>query len=351
VLSGRRIRFVRAGEPVYALKIMLGVRNEHLGEAAAILRGRVGPVLRESGFARVIALARPAELSKLDPESAHVRDSPALGHLLEDTRAGGPRYAKDVRAMHGIMASGGPSCMVEAYALHHKRRRYPDAYEALRREHLAEENQLRVAGRWLDLYAVYVSEADMKADTLGTSNRKKNVPYSAEFAVGRLGHLLFLKPRGIACTVIERAPRERLGPARAPVWAARTALYFLFRDPDLREQRTRPLIPDLGVMRGFEGAFALESRGKGFDGALGWGPGGIGPPETPDRTDPEGHPDAEEAERRYRAGARHELVSLWETEKDARLGGEWIAMSLRRTFNVPHGGPYVEYAKVCAALQ
>lgn len=342
---------MRAGEPVYALKMILGVREEHFGEAAAILRDRIGPVLRESGLTQVIALARPAELSKLDPESAHVRYSPTLRRLLQDAPAGEPGYAKTLRAMHGIVASGGPSGMVEAYALHHKRRRYPDAYEALRWEHLAEENQLRAAGRWLDLYAVYASEADMKADTLDTSNRKKNVPYSAELVVGQLEHLLFLKPRGIACTVIERAPRERPGPAKAPAWASRTALYFLFRDSDAREQRTRPLIPDLGVMRGFEGAFVLESRAEGFDGALGWAPNGIGPPEAPDRTDREEPPDAEEAERRYRAGARHELVSLWETEEDARLGGEWIAMSLRRTFTVPHGGPYVAHAEVCAALQ
>jgi len=106
VLSGRRLRVVRAGEPVYALKMILGVREEHFVEAAAILRDRVGPVLRESGFTKVIALARPAELSKLDPESAHVGDSPALGRLLADAPAGGPGYARDVRAMHGIIASG-----------------------------------------------------------------------------------------------------------------------------------------------------------------------------------------------------------------------------------------------------
>ncbi len=204
---------MRAGEPVYAQKIMLGVREEHFGGAAAILRNWVGPVLRESGFTKVIALARPAELSKLDPDSAHVRGSPALGRLLEDAPAGEPGYAKSVRAMHGIIASGGPSGMVEAYALHHKKRRYPTEYEALRREHLAEENQLRIAGRWLDLYAVYASEADMKADTLDTRNTKKNVPYSAEFVVGQLEHLLFIKPRGIACTVIESASRERPGPS------------------------------------------------------------------------------------------------------------------------------------------
>ena len=338
---------MRAGEPVYAQKVMLGVREEYIGEAAAILRDWVGPVLRESGFTKVIALARPAELSKLDPQSAHVRGSPALGRLLEDAPAGEPGYAKSVRAMHGIMASGGPSGLAEAYALHHKRRRHPAEHEALRREHLAEENQIQAAGRWLDIYAVYASEADMKADTLDTHSRKKNVPYSAEFAVGQLEHFLFVRPRGIACTVVERAPRERPGPARAPAWAARTVLYFLFRDSEAREQRTRPLVPDLGVMRGFEGALVLEGRGEGFDGALGWAPNGIEPPGGTDR---EGHPDSKEAERRYRAGARHELVSLWETEEDARLGGEWVAMSLRRTFNVPHGGPYVEHAEVCAAL-
>lgn len=349
VLSGRRIRIVRAGEPVYALKMILGLREEHFGEAAAILRGRVGPVLRESGFTRIIALARPAELGKLDPESAHVGDSPALGRLLRRAPAGEAGYAKSVRVMHGIIASGGPSGMVEAYALHHKRRRHPAEYEALRREHLAGENQLRAAGRRLDLYAVYASETDMKADTLDTRNTKKNVPYSAELVVGHLQHLLFVRPRGIACTVIERASRERPGPAKAPAWASRTALYFLSRDPDLREQRTRPLIPDLGVMRGFEGAFVLESRREGFDGALGWTPEGIEPPEMPGRASRQDHPD-NEAKRRYRAGARHELVSLWETEEDARLGGEWIAMSLRRTFSVPHGGPHVEHAEVCVAL-
>ena len=76
VLFRRRRRIVRAGEPVYALKIILEVREEHFGEAAAILRGRVGPVLRQTGFTRVIALARPSDLSKLDLESAHVRYSP-----------------------------------------------------------------------------------------------------------------------------------------------------------------------------------------------------------------------------------------------------------------------------------
>ncbi len=341
---------MRAGEPVYAQKIIVGVRDEHFDEAVTILRDRVGPVLRESGFTKVIALARSAELSKLDPESAHARDSSALRRLLRDAPAGEPGYAKSIRAMHGIIASGGPGGVAEAYALHHKKRRYPTEYEALRREHLAEENQLRVAGRWLDLYAVYASEADMKADTLDTRNRKKNVPYSAEFVVGQLEHLLFLKPCGIACTVIERASRERPGPARAPAYAARTPLYFLFRDSDLREQRTRPQIPDLGEMRGFEGAFVLQSRGEGFDGALGWVPDGMVPPEMPGRADREDRPDSEEAARRYRDGARHELVSLWETEEDARVGGEWMAMSLRRTFTVPHRGPHVEHLEVCAAL-
>jgi hypothetical protein len=341
---------VRVGEPVYALKIIVGIREEHFGEAATILRDQVGPVLRASGLAEVIALARPAELNKLDPESAHVRDSPALRRLLEDVPAGQPRYANDLRAMHGIIANGGPYNMAAAYALHHKRRRHPNEYEALRREHFAEENQLRVAGRWLDLYAVYASEADMKADTLDTHNRKKNVPYSAEFTVGKLKHLLFLKPCGVGCTVVERASREPPGSAEAPAYAARTPLSFLFRDSEGAEGHTRSLIPDLGVMRGFEGAFVLESRREGFDGALGWVPDGIGPPQASGSAQREGHPDSEERERRYRESARQELVSLWETEEDARLGGEWMAMSLRGTFTLPHRGPYIEHAEVCVAL-
>ena len=340
---------MRAGEPVYALKTIVGVRDEDFGQAARILRDQVGSVLGESGFARVVTLARPAELGRLDPESAHVRDSPALGRLLRRTPAGEPGYTRDLRAMHGIIASGGPSGVAEAYALHHKRRRHPAEYEALRREHLAAENQLRAAGRRLDLYAVYASEADMKADTLDARNRKKNVPYSAELVVSQLGHLLFVRPRGIACTVIERTPRDRPGPVRAPAWAARAALYLLFRDPDVRERRARPMIPDLGAVRGFEGAFVLESRREGFDGALGWAPDGVGTPEAPGGAGRQGHANPEE-ERRYRAGARHELVSLWETEEDARLGGEWMAMSLRRTFTVPHGGPHVELTEICAAL-
>lgn len=145
---------MRAGEPVYALKIILGVRDEHFGEAVTILRDRVGPVLRKSGLTEVIVLARSAELSRLYPQSAHVMDSPALARLLGDVPAAEPGYAKSIRAMHGIIASGGPGGMVEAYALHHKKRRYPTEYEALRREHLAEENRIRVAGRRLDLYAV-----------------------------------------------------------------------------------------------------------------------------------------------------------------------------------------------------
>ncbi len=341
---------MRVGEPVYALKFTVGIREEHFGEATTIVRGRVGPVLRESGFTEVIALARSAELSKLDPESAHVRDSPVLRRLLRDAPTRQPAYAKNLQAMHSIIANGGPGSLTAAYAIHHKKRKYPNEYEALRREHLAEENQLRVAGRWLDLYAVYASEADMKADTLDTHNRKKNVPYSAEFVVDKLKLLLFLKPCGIGCAMIERAPRERPGPAKAPAYAARIPLCFLLRDSEVGERHTEPLIPDLGVMRGFEGAFVLESRGEGFLGGLGWVPRGMRPPESLGRAQREGHPDFEGRERRYRENARHELVSLWETEGDARLGGERMAMSLRETFTLPHGGPYVEHAEVCVTL-
>jgi hypothetical protein len=250
--------------------------------------------------------------------------------------------------------------VVEAYALHHKKRKHPDAYEALRREHLDEENQLRVAGRWLDLYAVYASEAGMKADTLDTHNRTKNVPYSAEFVASELRHLLFLRPCGIGCTVVERVPLERAGsaetPGYVPAYAARTPLYLRSTNSQGGKERTRSLIPDLSVMRGFQGAFVLEGRGEGFDGALGWVPSGIGPPEAPRRAPREGHLDSEEMKRRYLyATARHELVSLWETEEDVRLGGEWVATSLRRMLGPispqRHHAPYlVDHAEVCAAL-
>jgi hypothetical protein len=108
------------------------------------------------------------------------------------------------------------------------------------------------------------------------------------------------------------------------------------------------------MMRGFAGAFVLQSRRTGFLGALGWVPDGMRPPREPGQAQDRGHLGSEEKRQRHRyATARHELVSLWETKEDARLGGERMTMSFRRALgpilNRCGQSPYVELAEVRVA--
>lgn len=312
---------MRVGEPVHAVKFMLKVREEHMEEAVGVLHDSVAPVLKRSGFGEVLVLARRRQLEKLDPEGPGVVDSPVLKRLLENAPPDDLRYVNDLRSLHRNLA-GGVSSAVHAMSHHNKKERRPAEYEVLRRELYAEENRLRVAGRQLDCYAFYGSEADLKADTLDLKGKKMLVPHSAWFLTNALDGLLFLRLEGFYQTVVQQA-LPGPPPVGEGLHAAQALVTVLLRGGGNAGEQIQRLVNDLASRPSFAGSLALRSRPMGFSGGFGWSPSGL-------RQHRGDEPDPDEGGTRkplvlYQASSTYELLTLWLTEADAQAGARLLA--------------------------
>ncbi len=311
---------MRVGEPVHAVKFMVRVREEHTEGALGVLQDSVAPVLRGSGFREVLVVARRRQIERLNLEGPGVVDSPVLKRLLRSAPPDDPRYVDDLRSLHRDLAVGVNSA-VHAMSHHNKKERRPTEYEALRRELYAEENRLRVAGRQLDCYALYGSEADLKADVLDLKGKEMLVPHSARFLSDALDGLLFLRFEGFYQTVLQEAL-----PGPPPVGEGLHVTQSLMNALPRGEnpgERIRCLVDGLASQRGFAGFLALRSRSAGFSRGLGWRPSGL-------RQHRGDEPDPEEGGARrplvpHQASSAYELLTLWLKETDSRAAARFIA--------------------------
>ncbi len=316
---------MRGGEPAHAVKFMVKVKEEHVEEAVGVLRDSVMPAFGRSGVGEVLVVARGRQLDKLDPEGPGVVDSPVLKRLLESTPPDDPRYVSDLRSLHRDLA-GGVHSATHAMSHHHKKKRRPAEYEALRHELYAEENRLRVAGYQLDCYALYGSEEDLKADTLDSRGKKMLVPHSARFLTERLDGLLFLRLEGFHQTVVGREfpePPTRVGKG---LHAAQALVPVLLPGVGDAGVRIRSLLSGVASRPGFAGSLALRSRSNGFSGSLGWSPRGLRQ-HRGDKPEPDGWGDRRPTNPRE-ISVPYELVTLWRNGTDARAGVEYLAGSV-----------------------
>lgn len=312
---------MRVGEPVHAVKFMVKVRQEHMEEAVGILQNSVAPALKKSGFREVLVITRHRQLEKLDPEGPGVVGSPTLARLLENAPSDAPGYARDLRALHQGLVRGVNS-FAHAMAQHHKKKRRPEEYEALRRELYAEENRLRVAGYQLDCYALYKSEADLKADTLNLEGKKMFVPDSARFLAEQLEGLLFLRLEGFHQTVVQRA-LPGPPPVGEGLHVAQALAPVLLR-----------CVRELTSWPGFAGCVVLRCRPQGFSGNFGWSPSGLRQ-HRGDEPDPDHGGLRELPTDLHQVSSPYELVMLWLTETDALAGVERLAGSAPEALGDP----------------
>ncbi len=316
---------MRVGEPVHAIKFMIKVREEHVEEAVGVLRDSVMPVFGRSEVDEVLVVARRRKFDKLDPEGPGVVDSPVLKRLLESTPSDDPLYVSDLRSLHRDLA-GGIHSPTHALSHHHKKKRRPAEYEALRRELYSEENRLRGAGYQLDCYALYGSEEDLNADTLDSRGKKKMlVPHSARFLTEQLDGLLFLCLEGFHQTVVGREFPE---PPRAGrgLHVAQALVPVLLHGVGDAGARIRSLLSGVASQPGFAGSLVLRSRLDGFSGNLGWSPHGLRQ-HRGDEPEPDGWGDRRPTNL-CEISVPYELVTLWSSGTDARAGGEYLAGSV-----------------------
>ncbi len=318
---------------MHAIKFMIKFGKDHLREAIAVLTDPVIPALKSSGFSEVLVLARRRQLEKLNPNGPGIKESRILRRLAEEAPPHEAAHEYVLRRLPSQLGGDVPTGFAHAMLLHNLKTKSPAEYQRRRAARLAEqrrlsekllaeENRLRVAGYQLDCYAIYGSEADLKADTLDLENRKMAVPHSAAFLAEEIDHLLFVKLTGIYHTVVHRAlPRERTG----SLFAAQTQAPILqSRTEEAGMRIRRALIPTLSSRPGFVGALALGSRGEGFSGDSTWTPLSL----------PEHRGDAPRPY--YPAGRTldaiatvpYEVVTLWWTEADLLAGMEQVDRSI-----------------------
>ena len=324
---------MRVGEPVHAIKFMIKIGDEHLRETTGVLERSVLPALKSSAFGEVLVLARRRQLEKLDSDGPGIKESRILRRLDEEAPPHEAAHEYVLRRLPSQLGGDVPTGFAHAMMLHNLKTKSPAEYQRRREARLAEqrrlsekllaeENRLRVAGYQLDCYAIYRSEADMKADTLDLENKKMAVPHSAAFLAEEIDHLLFVKLTGIHHTVVHRAlPRERTG----SLFAAQTQAPILQSRTEEAEMKIRrPLISVPSSRDGFVGVLALRSRGEGFSGDSAWVPLSL-PEHRGDPPRPH-YP----AGRTFDAIAKvpYEVVTLWRTEADLLAGMEQLDSSV-----------------------
>ena len=317
---------MRVGEPAYVTKFMVKVREKDLGETLSVLRDSVAPEFRKSGFGEMLVVGRRRKLEKLDSEGPGIVDSPVLARLIGNAPSDNPKYAGDLHVLHRTLV-GGVSGYVHAMMYHHKKKRYPEEYEMLRREIYSEENHLRITGAQLDCYAFHESEADLRADTVGLDGRNLYPPHSARFLSRELDGLLVLGLQGIHYTVTAGELPKGEKPGSKDLYAVQTLTPILFARHQAIVDYIRILADGSASRSVLAGAVFLKSRGSGFDRGLGWSPRGLTQHQGDETRFEDNNVSTTTGPRRYFRDSTvpHELVTLWRTWERREPGVGWLA--------------------------
>lgn len=294
-------------DPECAVKFMAKVDEECAGEAATILRESVAPVLREWGFREVLSVSRRRE----------VVESLILRQLLEDAPAESG-YAQHIRDLHETLVVGGPKSYTHSMLHHRDKKSYPEEYGLIREALGSEDNWETIPIKQFDCFALYDTEVDMRADTLGRGDLAEGRPHSGDLVAGEIRDLLVLPLRGTRHTVLYRSPLP--DEAISLAYAAQTQVSAFLHRADTRAWIQDRLLPALAVQKGYLGALVLRSMNMGFVAGRGTVPRGPGEHRGEDRG-----PDRKAA---ANSTVLCECVTLWETEASLEAGVGRIASSL-----------------------
>lgn len=346
---------MRVGEPEYVIKIMARVGENDLPEAASILRETVAPVMRGSGFSELIIVARSREFKTVDPNAPAIAGSRILSRLVAEAPPHESVLGYVRRRLPRMLGKDVPQSLGGGYRLNNMRKKNPAAFERLHQERVAEQEKLeelllagenwsRVTAFQLDCYAVYASEAELKADTLDLQNNEMSVPHSARLLAKELDHLLLMRLTGAHHTVVHRTlatpPAER---SPGPMFAMQAQIALDGgRVTEAAEEISSLLMPGPEVSPGFAGALVLGSRREGFSAGSRWCPRTL--PEH--RGEPSGSDTANRRTEPRDAPVPYEVLTLWETEADLLGGAERISEPMegstgpfpeRGEFHTEHG--------------
>lgn len=301
---------MRTGDPRYAVKFMARVDEERAEEAAAALREAVAPSLREWGFGEVLTVSRRLQ----------VVESLVLRRLLEDAPAESG-YARHIRDLHETLVTGGPKSYAHGILHHRGKTTYPEEHALIREALEDEDNWATVPVRQFDCYALYDTEVDMRADTLGRGDLAEGRPHSGDLVAGVIGDLLVSPLRGTRHTLLYRSLRSH--EANSLAYAGQTQVSAFLHRKEARAWIQEQLLPALTTQKGYLGALVLRSMNTGFVAGRGIVPRGLGEHRGQDR-----RPDR-------KAGANSivlcECVTLWETVAGLEAGVGRIAGSLPGT--------------------
>ena len=301
-------------DPRYAVKFMVRIDEVRAEEAATVLRESVAPSLREWGFREVLTLSRGLEVS----------ESRILRRLLEDEPIESG-YARHIRDLHETLVVGGPRSYVHSMLHHRGKVTYPEEYALISEALGSEDNWATIPIKQFDCYALYDTEVDMRADTLGRGDLAEGRPHSGDLIAGEIGDLLVSPLRGTRHTVLYCSPLpEDCSPlpeeAISQVYAAQTQVSALLHRKEARAWLQEQLLPALTAQRGYLGVLVLRSMNTGFVAGRGTVPRGFEEHRGEDRG-----PDRKAA---ANSTVPCECVTLWETEADLEAGVGRIAGSL-----------------------
>ncbi len=298
---------MRVDEPGYAVKFMAKVDEERAEEAAAVLRESVTPILKEWGVREVLTTSRQME----------VVESRILRRLLEDAPIESG-YARHIRDLHETLVMGGPKSYAHSMLHHRDKKSYPEEYGLIREALGSEDNWETIPTKQFDCFALYDTEVDMRADTLGRGDLAEGRPHSGDLVAGEIGDLLVSPLRGTRHTVLYRPPLP--DQAISLAYAAQTQVSAFLHRKEARAWIQEHLLPALTAQRGYLGALVLRSMNTGFVAGRGTVPRGLGEHRGEDR-----RPDRKAA---TNSTVLCECVTLWETEAGLEAGVERIAGSL-----------------------
>ena len=298
---------MRTGDPRYAVKFMARVDEEVAEEASARLRGSVAPSLREWGFGEVLTVSRRLQ----------VVESLVLRRLLENAPAESG-YAGHIRDLHETLVMGGPKSHAHSMLHHRGKEAYPEEYALIQEALRSEGNWARISVRQFDCYALYDTEVDVRADTLGRGDLAEGRPHSGDLVAGEIGDLLVSPLRGTRHTVLYRPPLP--DQAIYLAYTAQTQVSAFLHRKEARAWVQEQLLPALTAQRGYLGALVLRSMNTGFVAGRGTVPRGLGEHRGEDRG-----PDRKSAND---STVLCECVTLWETEAGLEAGVGRIAGSL-----------------------
>ncbi len=203
--------------------------------------------------------------------------------------------------------------------LHHRgKETYPEEYALIREALGSEDNWATIPIKQFDCYALYDTELDMRADTLGRGDLAEGRPHSGDLVAGEIEDLLVSPLRGTRHTVLYRPPLP--DEAIFLAYAAQTQVSALLHRAETKAWIQEQLLPALTAQRGYLGALVLRSMNTGFVAGRGLVPRGLGEHRGEDC-----RPDREAV---ANSTVLCECVTLWETEASLEAGVGRITGSL-----------------------